>query len=87
MIGAFSRRLALAAAFAVVPLAAAAAAQDRGVPEAPATPTAEPTAAATGTQAEDDKRICRFIKPDTSSRRKVKVCRTLEEWRELNNIR
>jgi hypothetical protein len=35
----------------------------------------------------DDKRICRYVKLDASSRRKTKVCRTVEEWRELNNIR
>jgi hypothetical protein len=44
--------------------------------------SAEATSEATG-----DKRICRYVKLDPSSRRKTKVCRTVEEWRELNNIR
>lgn len=35
----------------------------------------------------DDKIICRYVKLDTASRRKTKVCRTTEEWRELNNPR
>ncbi len=34
-----------------------------------------------------EKRICRYIRADASSRRKTKVCRTTEEWRELNNLR
>jgi hypothetical protein len=37
--------------------------------------------------AEADKRVCRYVKLDASSRRKTKVCRTVEEWRDLNNIR
>lgn len=35
----------------------------------------------------DDERICRHIKLDMSSRRKTKICRTTEEWRELGNPR
>jgi hypothetical protein len=37
--------------------------------------------------AAEDKRICRYVKLDASSRRKTKLCRTTEEWRALNNIR
>ena len=32
-------------------------------------------------------RICRYVRLDMSSRRKTKVCRTTEQWRELNNPR
>ena len=35
----------------------------------------------------EDERICRYIKLDMSSRRKTKICRTTEEWRELGNPR
>lgn len=35
----------------------------------------------------EDKRICRYVRLDASSRRKTKVCRTKEGWRELNNPR
>lgn len=35
----------------------------------------------------EDERICRHIKLDMSSRRKTKICRTTEEWRELGNPR
>ncbi len=31
-----------------------------------------------------EKRICRHIRTDLSSRRKTKVCRTNAEWREIN---
>jgi hypothetical protein len=41
------------------------------------TPEAEP----------EDERICRHIRLDMSSRRKTKICRTTEEWRELGNPR
>jgi hypothetical protein len=37
--------------------------------------------------AEEDKLICRYVKLDTASRRKTKVCRTVDGWRELNNPR
>lgn len=68
-------------------------------PAPPSTP-AEPAAgaapaAATGAESDaeapaetgQDERICRYVKLDASSRRKTKVCRTLEQWRELNNPR
>lgn len=53
----------------------------------PAPETAETGETATAAEATEDKRICRHVKLDASSRRKTKVCRTVEEWRELNNIR
>ncbi|KPF65430.1 hypothetical protein IP79_02735 [Porphyrobacter sp. AAP60] len=37
--------------------------------------------------ATEDKRICRYIRLDMASRRKTKICRTTEEWRQLNNPR
>lgn len=37
--------------------------------------------------ATEGKRICRYVKLDTASRRKTKICRTSDEWRELNNPR
>ncbi|QIQ86179.1 hypothetical protein [Erythrobacter sp.] len=39
------------------------------------------------TEAKEDKRICRRIRTDMSSRRKTRVCLTAEEWRELNQRR
>lgn len=54
--------------------------------ENPVQPT-EAVASETPTEIAEDKRICRYIKLDMSSRRKTKVCRTTEEWRELNNPR
>jgi len=53
----------------------------------PAPETAESGETAGNTEAVEDKRVCRYVKLDASSRRKTKVCRTTEEWRELNNIR
>jgi hypothetical protein len=38
-------------------------------------------------QAEEEQLICRYVKLDTASRRKTKVCRTVDGWRELNNPR
>ena len=52
--------------------------------------TDEPTEAADAKapeEATEEKRICRYVKLDTATRRKTKVCRTVEEWRELNNPR
>ena len=85
-----SRSRSLALGCALLLGTAGAAAQD-----APATSTPPASeASATGTtdtaatdEAAEDKRICRYVKLDMSSRRKTKVCRTTEEWRELNNIR
>lgn len=50
-------------------------------------PTSESTEAKSTEATAEPERICRYVKLDTSSRRKTKVCRTVEEWRELNNIR
>jgi len=90
------RLLALAAVCALAPLSSAAVAaptqqQQAGTDAAPApsddaTPAAA-SAPAAPAQADEDKLICRYVKPETASRRKVKVCRTVDEWRELNNIR
>lgn len=80
--------LAIAGGTLLAPLAAAAnpQAQPAETPP-PREEAAKPeTAPAEGAEAED-KRICRYVKLDMSSRRKTKVCRTVEEWRELNNIR
>ncbi len=78
-------------------LAAATASAARQDAPAPATPapsedTAQqpaPDSAETRTAEEtaEPERICRHVRLDMSSRRKTKVCRTVEEWRELNNIR
>jgi hypothetical protein len=48
--------------------------------------TAEAPADTSEAKAEDG-RICRYIKLDMSSRRKSKICRTTEEWRDLGNPR
>lgn len=80
--------LALAGAVMFAPLAAAANPQNQ--PAAAVTPReeAKPTDnSAEGEVATEDKRVCRMVKLDASSRRKTKVCRTVEEWRDLNNIR
>lgn len=45
-----------------------------------AVPAAEPTA-------KEEKRICRRVKTDMSSRRATKVCKTKDEWREFNQRR
>jgi hypothetical protein len=42
--------------------------------------------AETGAEAEPE-RICRYVKLDTASRRKTKICRTTDEWRDLGNPR
>lgn len=56
--------------------AEAAAGQEETAPEADAK-----------TEAEEDKRICRRIRTDMSSRRKTRVCLTADEWREMNQRR
>lgn len=35
-------------------------------------------------EAKEEKRICRRIRTDASSRRKSKVCMTADQWREAN---
>lgn len=54
-------------------------------PPAAETPAPQPEAeTAKDEAAEDNKRICKSVRADPSSRRKTRVCRTAEEWRELN---
>jgi hypothetical protein len=92
-----ARLFAIGALLAMGPAALAAAAE-LAAQQAPADQqaeqnpeeTAEPedtTADKTPETATEDKRICRYVKLDMSSRRKTKVCRTVEEWREINNPR
>lgn len=53
------------------------------------TEAAQPDAPAE-TKVEDvveEKRICRYVRLETATRRKTKLCRTTEEWRQLNNPR
>jgi hypothetical protein len=50
-------------------------------------PVEQDAGEAAATEAEADKIVCRYVKLDTASRRKTKVCRTVEGWRELNNPR
>lgn len=38
-------------------------------------------------QASEEERVCRSVKLDMSSRRKTKVCKTADEWREFNQRR
>ena len=95
-----SAPLAALAACTLFAAPAVAAPQDASAPEveAPATqagdePTAETgeaaeeTAAQVAPEAEEDKRICRRIRTDMSSRRKTRVCLTADEWREMNQRR
>lgn len=82
--------LALACALFVLPAAFAANAAGQTTEEQP--PASEETAEQSADEAAEDavteeKRICRYVKLDTSSRRKTKICRTSEEWREINNPR
>ena len=37
-------------------------------------------------EAKEEKRICRRIRLDMSSRRAERVCKTREEWREFNGV-
>jgi hypothetical protein len=80
------RSLALATCLLVAPLAVMAADPDPATPPT-AEDSAEPAEAKSDDTAAEDKRICRYVKLETASRRKTKVCRTTEEWRELNNPR
>jgi hypothetical protein len=82
-------RLLLACATGLLLAPLGAAAQDRAQPEPapPASETAPPQPegdTAKDKAEQEDKRICRSVRADPSSRRKTKVCRTLEEWRHLN---
>jgi hypothetical protein len=89
-----SRSLALACGLLFAAATASAAGQD--MPATGTTPASEETAQQPATDSAEAKsaeaavepeRICRYVKLDASSRRKTKVCRTVDEWRELNNIR
>lgn len=53
-------------------------------PAPPAAPAPAPAPADVDVEADQDKRICKSVRADPSSRRKTRVCRTMEEWRELN---
>jgi hypothetical protein len=77
--------LACAGGLLLAPLAAAA--QPQAETPAPAAETTAPQPegeSAEDKQAEDQKRVCRSVRADPSSRRKTRVCRTVEEWRKLN---
>ncbi len=79
-------RLALLAA----PLAALLTVPALADKDAPQTDAQKAEVAANENKAEDetetkkDKRICRHIRADASSRRKTKVCMTSDQWREAN---
>lgn len=45
------------------------------------------TESRTASQAKEEKRICRRVKLDMSSRRGTKVCKTADEWRKFNQRR
>lgn len=86
--------VALGCAVLIGPFAAAAAAPETPTPrtapegeEAAQQPSPETANAPDAAANADDARICRHVRLDASSRRKTKVCRTTEEWRELNNPR
>lgn len=83
--------LAFAGSLLILPFAASAAQsadQASDAPSAAETPVPKPDSdAAKEVTAEETKRVCKSIRADPSSRRKTKVCRTVEEWRNLNNIR
>lgn len=89
-----ARSLALSFGLMFAPLAVAAANPDAATADTP--PAAEETSPQPDAETSDspaiepaaeDKRICRYVRLDTASRRKTKLCRTTEEWRELNNPR
>ncbi|QFT77793.1 hypothetical protein [Erythrobacter sp. THAF29] len=44
-------------------------------------------AAPAAPEAKEEKRICRRVKLDMSSRRGTKVCKTADEWRQFNQRR
>jgi hypothetical protein len=83
------RRFLLACAGSLLLLPFAAAAQSDGqaseTPPAAETPAPKPDdETAKEDTAEENKRVCKSVRADPSSRRKTRVCRTIEEWRELN---
>lgn len=84
-----SRRFLLACAGGLLLAPFAAAAQSDPQPEA--TPTGAETPAPKqetetpkDTASEEGQRVCRSVRADPSSRRKTRVCRTAEEWRNMN---
>ena len=80
--------LALAGGLLLVPFAATAASADQAEAPSPQTsapaPEAEREDTAKDDSAEANKRVCKSVRADPSSRRKTRVCRTMEEWRKLN---
>lgn len=84
--------LACAGGLLLVPFAAVAQSADQAgsTPPAAERPAPQPESetasddAAEQDKAEDSKRVCRSVRADPSSRRKTRVCRTIEEWREMN---
>lgn len=82
-----SALLAVAGTALLAPLAAAANPQTQPAETPPAEDTAEPrpdSETSRDTTAEESKRICKSVRADAASRRKTRVCRTAEEWRQLN---
>jgi hypothetical protein len=82
-------RFALAFAGAALMLPFAGVAAPAQQPALPPSTVQEGTAAPNGDSAKpkpaaDKTRACRSVRADPSSRRKTKVCRTVEEWRKLN---
>ena len=79
--------LALAGALLLAPLAAAAQSESQPEDTPPATEAEAPkpdSDSAKEDTAEENKRVCKSVRADPSSRRKTRVCRTMEEWREMN---
>ncbi len=79
--------LACAGSLLLVPFAAAAQSELQPDSPPPTTETSEPQPegeTAKDDVAEQDKRVCRSVRLDPSSRRKTRVCRTMDEWRDLN---
>ncbi|MEL7189943.1 MAG: hypothetical protein AAGK17_10365 [Pseudomonadota bacterium] len=79
-----------AAALMLLPVSATAAFGDPVSKEEKATNAEAKTEKSEDQAAEtkaEDKVTCRYVRLDTSSRRKTKVCRTKEGWLELNNPR
>ena len=81
-------RFALPLAFVVAPALAVSAIAAEPEKQDTETTVAETAATKDADQkAEEDKRICRYVRLDMSSRRKERVCRTASEWREINQPR
>ena len=77
---------------AAAPLAPLTVGYAAGAQDAEPVKESETVETESGEQAKTDakakeERICRYIKLDMSSRRKTKVCRTVDEWNALNNQR